>query len=71
MYLDKGIIRHSIAKLVDYCAPCTVYYWLERNNLQSEVGDKTQSELKQIGTLALMGRQPGLLALICVTGVYG
>ena len=34
MYLDKGISKRSIAKLVD-CAPSTLYYWLERNNLRS------------------------------------
>ncbi len=33
MYLDKGISKRSIAKLVD-CAPSTLYYWLERNNLR-------------------------------------
>ncbi|MEN9517419.1 MAG: hypothetical protein RLZZ381_7 [Cyanobacteriota bacterium] len=32
MYLDKGISKRSIAKLVD-CAPSTLYYWLERNQL--------------------------------------
>ena len=32
MYLDKGISKRSIAKLVD-CAPSTLYYWLERNKL--------------------------------------
>ncbi|MCC0179710.1 recombinase family protein [Waterburya agarophytonicola K14] len=31
-YLDKGISKRSIAKLVD-CAPSTLYYWLERNQL--------------------------------------
>ena len=32
LYLDKGISKRSIAKLVD-CAPSTLYYWLERNQL--------------------------------------
>ena len=32
MYLDKGISKRSIAKLVD-CAPSTLYYWLERHQL--------------------------------------
>ena len=32
MYLDKGISKRSIAKLVD-CAPSTLYSWLERNKL--------------------------------------
>ncbi|MGB5631677.1 MAG: hypothetical protein WBM44_09190 [Waterburya sp.] len=32
MYLDKEISKRSIAKLVD-CAPSTLYYWLERNQL--------------------------------------
>ena len=32
MYLDKGISKRSIARLVD-CAPSTLYYWLERNQL--------------------------------------
>jgi DNA invertase Pin-like site-specific DNA recombinase len=30
MYLDKGISKRSIAKLVD-CAPSTLYYWLSRH----------------------------------------
>ena len=32
MYLDKGISKRSIAKLVD-CAPSTLYYWLKRHQL--------------------------------------
>jgi DNA invertase Pin-like site-specific DNA recombinase len=32
LYLDKGISKRSIAKLVD-CAPSTLYYWLGRNQL--------------------------------------
>jgi DNA invertase Pin-like site-specific DNA recombinase len=32
MYLEKGISKRSIAKLVD-CAPSTLYYWLERHQL--------------------------------------
>ena len=32
LYLDKGISKRSIAKLVN-CAPSTLYYWLERNQL--------------------------------------
>jgi DNA invertase Pin-like site-specific DNA recombinase len=32
IYLDKGISKRSIAKLVD-CAPSTLYYWLERHQL--------------------------------------
>ncbi len=32
LYLDKGISKRSIARLVD-CAPSTLYYWLERNQL--------------------------------------
>ena len=32
LYLDKGISKRSIAKLLD-CAPSTLYYWLERNKL--------------------------------------
>jgi DNA invertase Pin-like site-specific DNA recombinase len=32
MYLDKGISKRSIAKLVD-CAPSTLYYWLVRHQL--------------------------------------
>ena len=34
LYLDKGISKRSIAKLVD-CAPSTLYYWLERNQLST------------------------------------
>ncbi len=37
MYLDKGISKRSIAKLVD-CAPSTLYYWLERNQLSKSHG---------------------------------
>lgn len=32
LYLDKGISKRSIARLVD-CAPSTLYYWMERNQL--------------------------------------
>ncbi len=32
MYLDKGISKRSIAKLVD-CAPSTLYYWMKRHKL--------------------------------------
>ena len=39
LYLDKGISKRSIAKLVD-CAPSTLYYWLERNQL---IKSKTQN----------------------------
>lgn len=31
-YLNKGISKRSIAKLVD-CAPSTLYYWLKRHQL--------------------------------------
>ncbi len=37
MYLDKGISKRSIAKLVD-CAPSTLYYWLERHQLSKSHG---------------------------------
>ena len=37
MYLDKGISKRSIAKLVD-CAPSTLYYWLERHQLSKSNG---------------------------------
>lgn len=33
-YLEKGISKRSIAKLVD-CAPSTLYYWLSRHKHQS------------------------------------
>jgi transposase-like protein len=32
-YLNKGISKRSIAKLVD-CAPSTLYQWLERRQLR-------------------------------------
>ena len=37
MYLDKGISKRSIAKLLD-CAPSTLYYWLERHQLSKSNG---------------------------------
>lgn len=33
-YLNKGISKRSIAKLVD-CSPSTLYDWLERKHLHS------------------------------------
>jgi DNA invertase Pin-like site-specific DNA recombinase len=39
MYLDKGISKRSIAKLVD-CAPSTLYYWLERHQLSKSNNHK-------------------------------
>jgi DNA invertase Pin-like site-specific DNA recombinase len=38
-YLDKGISKRSIAKLVD-CAPSTLYYWLERHQLSKSNSHK-------------------------------